>query len=166
MQKIAILGGGIGALATAAELTNAPDWQKSYEITIYQMGWRLGGKGASGRNRDVSDRIQEHGIHLWMGFYENAFNMIRQIYDEANRKNLMPTSPFTDARKAFSPMNYTPMMEQVGDQWKLWPLNWWPGYNDPGDPNSGLEFPGEPSAFDKKQRPPTPLGFVNLLLDR
>ena len=28
MKKIAILGGGIGALATAAELTNDPNWQK------------------------------------------------------------------------------------------------------------------------------------------
>ena len=74
MQKIAVLGGGIGALATAAELTNDPDWQKNYDITIYQMGWRLGGKGASGRNRDISDRIQEHGIHLWMGFYEKRLS--------------------------------------------------------------------------------------------
>jgi glycine/D-amino acid oxidase-like deaminating enzyme len=59
MQKIAILGGGIGALATAAELTNDPNWQKNYDITIYQMGWRLGGKGANGRNRDISNRIPE-----------------------------------------------------------------------------------------------------------
>ena len=137
MQKIAVLGGGIGALATAAELTNDPDWQKNYDITIYQMGWRLGGKGASGRNRDISDRIQEHGIHLWMGFYENAFQMIRRIYDEAHQKNLMPQSPFTDARKAFSPMNFTPMMEQVGTDWKLWNLDWLPT----------SEFPGEESTF-------------------
>ena len=27
-----------------------PGWQDRYEITVYQMGWRLGGKGASGRN--------------------------------------------------------------------------------------------------------------------
>ncbi len=156
MQKIAILGGGIGSLAAAAELTNDPDWQENYEITIYQMGWRLGGKGASGRNRKVHDRIQEHGIHLWMGFYENAFHMIRQVYDEANKKGLMPHSPFTDARKAFTPMNYTPMMEQVGKEWKLWPLNWWP---------SG-EFPGEPERFDKCEQPPTPLDFLNIILER
>jgi uncharacterized protein with NAD-binding domain and iron-sulfur cluster len=155
MQKIAILGGGIGALATAAELTNDPNWQKNYDITIYQMGWRLGGKGASGRNRDISDRIQEHGIHLWMGFYENAFQMIRQVYDEAHQKNLMPQSPFTDARKAFSPMAYTPMMEQVGTDWKLWPINWL----------STDEFPGEASTFEQRQQPPTPLGFVKLLLN-
>jgi uncharacterized protein with NAD-binding domain and iron-sulfur cluster len=156
MQKIAILGGGIGALATAAEITNAPDWQQNYEITIYQMGWRLGGKGASGRNRDIHDRIQEHGIHLWMGFYENAFQLIRQAYAEANQKNLMPTSPFTDARKAFSPMNFTPMMERVGDEWKFWNLNW---------PATG-EFPGEDSTFEQQQQPPTPFEFVKLLLNR
>jgi len=156
MQKIAILGGGIGALGTALELTNDPGWQQKYEITIYQMGWRLGGKGASGRNREISDRIQEHGIHLWMGFYENAFQMIRQVYDEAREKSLMPTSPFTDARKAFSPMNFTPMMEQVGEEWKPWNLNWIPT----------SEFPGEDSTFVERQQPPTPLGFVKILLNR
>jgi uncharacterized protein with NAD-binding domain and iron-sulfur cluster len=156
MQKIAILGGGIGSLATAAELTNDPNWQKNYEITIYQMGWRLGGKGASGRNQKIHDRIQEHGIHLWMGFYENAFGLIRQIYAEAHTKVLMPTSPFTDARKAFTPMNYTPMMEQVGKDWKLWPLNWPPSN----------EFPGDPERFDQCEQPPTPLGFLNIILNR
>jgi uncharacterized protein with NAD-binding domain and iron-sulfur cluster len=156
MQKIAILGGGIGSLATAAELTNDPKWQDNYEITIYQMGWRLGGKGASGRNLKIHNRIQEHGIHLWMGFYENAFHMIRQIYAEAHTKILMPTSPFTDARKAFTPMNYTPMMEQVGKDWKLWPLNWPPSN----------EFPGEPERFDQCEQPPTPLGFLNIILGK
>lgn len=165
MQKIAILGGGIGALATAAELSNDPDWQKNYDITVYQMGWRLGGKGASGRNQAISDRIQEHGIHLWMGFYENAFHLIRQAYDEAHRKNLMPASPFTDARKAFSPMTYTPMMEQVGKEWKLWNINWLPDYKILGDPASGFAFPGEDSTFENGEEPPTPLGFVKLLLD-
>jgi uncharacterized protein with NAD-binding domain and iron-sulfur cluster len=156
MQRIAILGGGIGALATAAEITNDPGWQNNFDITIYQMGWRLGGKGASGRNQAMSDRIQEHGIHLWMGFYENAFHLIRQAYDEARQKNLMPTSPFTDARKAFSPMTFTPMMEQVGTNWKLWNLNWWPSD----------EFPGEESRFANCEQPPTPLDFVKLILNR
>ncbi len=68
----------------------------------------------------------------------------------------MPQSPFTDARKAFSPMNFTPMMEQVGADWKLWNLDWLP---------TG-EFPGEESTFQQRQQPPTPLGFVKILLDR
>jgi uncharacterized protein with NAD-binding domain and iron-sulfur cluster len=156
MQKIAILGGGIGSLATAAEITSDPDWQQKYEITIYQMGWRLGGKGASGRNQQISDRIQEHGIHLWMGFYENAFHIIRQAYDEAHAKNLMPHSPFQSARDAFSPMNFTPMMEQVGEAWKFWDLDWLPNE----------DFPGENSRFENCEQPPTPLNFLQILLSR
>ena len=49
MQKIAVLGGGIGSLSAVLEITSAPDWKEKYDITVYQMGWRLGGKGASGR---------------------------------------------------------------------------------------------------------------------
>ena len=62
MQKIAILGGGIGALATAAEITSDPGWQDNYDITIYQLGWRLGGKGASGRNRASPTAFRSMGF--------------------------------------------------------------------------------------------------------
>ena len=48
MQKIAVLGGGIGSLSAVFEITSDPDWKSKYDITVYQMGWRLGGKGASG----------------------------------------------------------------------------------------------------------------------
>src|SRR5262249_20654321 len=50
-QKIAILGGGMAALTAAFELTRDKERAKRYEITVYQTGHRLGGKGASGRNR-------------------------------------------------------------------------------------------------------------------
>ena len=63
MQKIAVLGGGIGSLSAVFEITNDPNWKQNYDITVYQMGWRLGGKGTSGRNRSMHDRIEEHGIH-------------------------------------------------------------------------------------------------------
>jgi len=66
------------------------------------MGWRLGGKGASGRNQASTTAFRSTASPL-DGFYENAFQLIRQAYAEAHQKNLMPTSAFTDARKAFSP---------------------------------------------------------------
>ena len=80
VKKVAILGGGLGSLSTAFALTNESNWKERYEITIYQTGWRLGGKGASGRNLDpdYQYRIEEHGFHVWMGFYDNAFAMIKQ----------------------------------------------------------------------------------------
>lgn len=77
-QKIAILGGGMGSLAAAFELTSNPDWNAHMDITVYQMGWRLGGKGASGRNPEHHDRIEEHGLHVWLGFYHEAFKLMRQ----------------------------------------------------------------------------------------
>ncbi|MBS0476346.1 MAG: NAD(P)-binding protein, partial [Proteobacteria bacterium] len=79
-QKIAVIGGGVGAMSTVFELTEQPGWQDNYEITVYQLGWRLGGKGASGRNKDKGDRIEEHGLHFWFGYYENAFNLIQRVY--------------------------------------------------------------------------------------
>ena len=77
--KVAIVGGGCAALAAAFELTR-PQHEGRYEVTIYQLGWRLGGKGASGRG--PAGRIEEHGLHLWMGFYENAFRLVRECYAE------------------------------------------------------------------------------------
>jgi uncharacterized protein with NAD-binding domain and iron-sulfur cluster len=154
MQKIAVLGGGIGSLSAVLEITSDPNWKQKYDITVYQLGWRLGGKGASGRNRNMHDRIEEHGIHLWMGFYENAFRVIRKVYEEANQKKLMPTSPFTDATKAFSPMRYTPMMEEYHGKWQVWSIDW---------PGSG-EFPGDKDLFDNKKLPPSIWEFIQMIM--
>ncbi|MEO6775868.1 MAG: NAD(P)-binding protein [Kofleriaceae bacterium] len=75
-RKIAVLGGGAASLFAVWDLMKAsPD---AYDITIYQMGWRLGGKGASGRGDQ--DRIEEHGLHLMFGFYENVFRVVREAY--------------------------------------------------------------------------------------
>ena len=82
-QKIAILGGGVGAITAAWQITSEPDWQQRYEVTLYQMGWRLGGKGASGR-RGMHQRIEEHGLHIWLGFYHNAFKMLQAAFTEIN----------------------------------------------------------------------------------
>lgn len=68
--KVAILGGGMGALAAAFELSSQPQ----YEVTIHTLGWRLGGKCASSRGPD--DRIEEHGIHGFLGSYYNACPML------------------------------------------------------------------------------------------
>jgi uncharacterized protein with NAD-binding domain and iron-sulfur cluster len=82
-EKIAVLGGGISALAAVFDLTSDRNWQNRYDITVYQMGWRLGGKGASSRNLDPSHRlIEEHGLHIWLGFYENAFEIMRRAHSE------------------------------------------------------------------------------------
>lgn len=81
-NRVAIIGGGCASIAAAFELTR-PEHQGLYEVTVYQLGWRLGGKGASGRG--AAGRIEEHGLHLWMGCYDNAFRLMREAYAELNR---------------------------------------------------------------------------------
>ena len=50
-QRVAILGGGMAGLAAALRLSE-PGWRERFSsITVYQRGARLGGKGASSRNR-------------------------------------------------------------------------------------------------------------------
>jgi uncharacterized protein with NAD-binding domain and iron-sulfur cluster len=83
--RVAIVGGGPAALSAAFELTATPELQNRYDITIYQPGWRLGGKCASGRNMDQGYRIEEHGLHVWFGCYDNAFWTIRRAYAELDR---------------------------------------------------------------------------------
>jgi uncharacterized protein with NAD-binding domain and iron-sulfur cluster len=63
-KKIAILGGGVGALTAACYLTERSGWNDEYEV----LGWRLGGKGATGRDLDHHQRILEHGLHVWFGW--------------------------------------------------------------------------------------------------
>jgi uncharacterized protein with NAD-binding domain and iron-sulfur cluster len=129
-KKIAILGGGISALTTALELSNEPDWKERYDITIYQMGWRLGGKGASSRNESASNRIEEHGLHIWLGFYENAFALIRKCYAELDRPAGTPLATWRDA---FKPHSFIVLEDQVEGQWSHWAWNLPTNERLPGD---------------------------------
>ena len=130
-QRVAIIGGGCASLAAAFELSR-PEHQGRYEITVYQLGWRLGGKGASGRG--PSQRIEEHGLHLWMGFYENAFALMRACYVE--RRQLHPQARFADWRDAFKPAPDVAVADRLGEDWSAWRAHFAPGCGEPGDPLS------------------------------
>src|SRR5437762_3633277 len=116
-QRIAILGGGVSAMTTAFWLSSYPGWKDDWEIDVYQLGWRLGGKGASGRNPDAFERIEEHGFHVWGGFYENAFRIMRTCYDELNRP---PGSPLATLQDAFKPSQTVSWAEDLTGGWKFW----------------------------------------------
>lgn len=90
-KRIAVLGGGMASLVTLLKLTELEDWKSQFEFDVYQMGWRLGGKGASGRLQNdgvegsSTHRIVEHGLHMLFGFYENTFQVLRKVIDDAAR---------------------------------------------------------------------------------
>ncbi|HYO71868.1 MAG TPA: FAD-dependent oxidoreductase [Archangium sp.] len=126
---IAIMGGGCAGIAAAFELTR-PEHQGRYRVTVYQLGWRLGGKGASGRG--AADRIQEHGLHLWMGFYENAFRLIRECYAELRRDPA--TCRIADWRDAFVPDHFNGLADwSPRGGWSPWTARMPPFEGLPGD---------------------------------
>jgi uncharacterized protein with NAD-binding domain and iron-sulfur cluster len=131
-KKIAVLGGGIGSITAVYKLTEDPNWQSLYDITVYQVGWRLGGKCASGRNAALGQRIEEHGLHLWFGFYDNAFNLIQRCYEENKRP---PGTPLATWNEAFNGYDFISLEEETKDGWQHWPFtlesnNMQPGYGD------------------------------------
>jgi uncharacterized protein with NAD-binding domain and iron-sulfur cluster len=127
--RVAILGGGPAALATAFELTATPELQAQHEVTIYQPGWRLGGKCASGRNRDLGSRIEEHGLHVWFGCYDNAFWIMRRCYAELGRDKR--THPLPTWRHAFKPCHQVAVWDR-GEEWDPHVLNFPPTPGEPG----------------------------------
>ena len=89
----------MAGLAAAWRLTR-PDGPGA-DVTVYQRGFRLGGKGAS--TRGVHGRIQEHGLHVWPGYYDNAFRLMRDCYRELDRPNRNPAAPIQAFEDAFFP---------------------------------------------------------------
>ncbi|THC45292.1 NAD(P)-binding protein [Massilia sp. Mn16-1_5] len=132
-QKIAILGGGAASMAAAFYLSAQPGWRERYEITVYQQGWRLGGKGASGRNVRLGQRIEEYGLHIWFGFYAHAFAMIRAVYAELARPLGAPLATWD---QAFRPHDYLVLAEAVGEDWRPWHLVL---PQRPGEPGTGSD---------------------------
>jgi uncharacterized protein with NAD-binding domain and iron-sulfur cluster len=108
-------------MAAAFWLTSTAALRERFDVTVYTRGWRLGGKGASGRNAKYADRIEEHGLHMWMGCYENAFRTIRACYDEWRPRASNPFRSWTDA---FSPQFRITFTQRdggpLGNEWGTW----------------------------------------------
>ena len=85
MEHVIILGGGMAGLAATYELSSTPQLRQRFHVTLYQKGWRLGGKCASSRGThrpSEAMRVEEHGLHVWFGFYFNSFHMLRDCYGQ------------------------------------------------------------------------------------
>ena len=94
------------------------------------MGWRLGGKCASGR--DEQGRIIEHGLHVWFGYYENAFRLLREVCEEWSAVFGRRDAEGADLGSAIAPQIFTPI--GCGPNRPLLPLEW---PRRPGEPGAG-----------------------------
>jgi uncharacterized protein with NAD-binding domain and iron-sulfur cluster len=130
MRRVVVLGGGMAGLTAAWRLSD-PDCREETEVTLYQRGWRLGGKGAS--SRGVHGRIEEHGLHVWLGYYDNAFALLREVYDELDRDRTDPGCPIRSWRDAFTQADDVGVEDQVDGSWSHWVATFRRQPGEPGD---------------------------------
>ena len=132
--KVAILGGGMAGLSAAWRLSE-PGWRDRFDsITVYQRGWRLGGKGAS--SRGPHGRIEEHGLHIWLGYYENAFGMLREFYNEIDRATTDPIAPIKTWDQALIPGDNLGLADRFGGDWLMWLGTFTRNNGVPGEPDA------------------------------
>ena len=130
----------MAALTAAFELSEG-DWHERFErITLYQRGWRLGGKGAS--SRGPNGRIEEHGLHLLLGYYDQTFEVMRRCYDELDRGANDPSCPIRSWDEAVRPANRVAVTELDGERWVPWVASFTP---TPGRPGTDRAFPVTPA---------------------
>jgi len=91
VQRVLVLGGGPAACAAAFWLAQQRD---RFQVTLATQGFRLGGKCAGSRNAAADMRIEEHGLHAFVGFYENAFRTMREVYATAGLAIGRGTPPY------------------------------------------------------------------------
>lgn len=118
-KRILILGGGCGGVSTAWSLSRTPELRDRFEVTVVQSGHRLGGKGATGRDPARAHAVLEHGLHLWLGFYESAFAMMRDVYEAWDGPE---DGPQRSIEAAFSPLNDVVLVggdDDLGDLWRM-----------------------------------------------
>jgi uncharacterized protein with NAD-binding domain and iron-sulfur cluster len=129
--RVFVLGGGVGAFTAAFDLTSGYAAQKRFEVTLFQHGWRMGGKAAGGRS-GKENRVQEHGLHLLMGFYDHAFRVIRQCYGELRPD---PDERFQNWSDAFTAQRCVTLgSPEYGDGMQTFAFPRLPG--TPGDPRA------------------------------
>ena len=137
--KVAVLGGGVGAMSAALALSEIDPKGEKYEITLHQLGWRLGGKCASGRNPRYGQRIEEHGLHIWAGAYDNAFTIMRTVFKALNRP---PGHPLATIGDAFKRQDQFFLTMNDNGEWSPWSF-WFKPDDDPS------VFPGADGLWDQ-----------------
>jgi uncharacterized protein with NAD-binding domain and iron-sulfur cluster len=129
-QRLLVLGGGPSTLSAVYQLLSREP--ERWEVSIYEMSWRLGGKIASGRGRH--DRIEEHGLHILFGCYHNLFELMGQCYAEVERnEKLRGSLGFRTFFEALEPGEFGKLGEEGPTGWSPWNFQFATNFSRPGD---------------------------------
>lgn len=126
--RVVILGGGPAGLAAAYGLSATPELRARYEVTIYQVGWRVGGKCASGREGPTK-RIDENGTHYLFGAYRNCFGLMREVFSELEASGETRFGTFEDN---FIPRSLLSIKQFFNGRWETWNIQLPTNFEEPG----------------------------------
>jgi len=154
--RLIVLGGGIASLS-AAFYASAPGHESVFPggIHVYEMTEMLGGKGASRRSDShfVKNRIEEHGLHVWFGSYDNAFSLLASCHayleGEAQTNGYQRwSSSLRDIEDGFRPSSRIGLMDYDGASWLPWVADF---------PEDSTTRPWDERALDEKFGSPSDL---------
>ena len=129
-ERVVIVGGGIAGLTCAWHLSRTPELRERYEVELIEARGVPGGKLASTRDPEQGWRSLEHGLHVWFGFYENAFALVREVHERWRRPEGCPLQTWKDA---FRPHSFTPIGRKVQGEVGWFPVQWPTNADEPGD---------------------------------
>jgi uncharacterized protein with NAD-binding domain and iron-sulfur cluster len=118
-KRVCILGAGTAGLAAAYGLTDKQELRDKYDVTVYQVGWRLGGKCATGRS-EPQKAVQQNCAHYLFGCYSNTLTMARDTYEELSQAGMQE---FDDFDGVLLPRNLVALKECFQGQWETWSIN-------------------------------------------
>ncbi|QSQ18841.1 FAD-dependent oxidoreductase [Pyxidicoccus parkwayensis] len=116
--RVAVLGAGPAGLATAHALSRTPELRARFEVTVYQSGWRAGGKLTSGR-KGSEQTVSLNGTHFLFGCYDETLTLLREAYDDLLARGDSRCGTFEEA---LLPRDILVCMQQFQGRWTHWRL--------------------------------------------
>ena len=117
--RVAILGGGPAGLTAAMSLSATPELRARYDVTLYQSGWRVGGKCGQGR-KGPANRIEINGTHYLFGAYNAVFEVARDVFAELEAAG---DQRFGTYASQFLPCSTVAVKEFFNGNWDTWVIN-------------------------------------------
>lgn len=117
-KKVAILGAGPAGLAAAFGLSATPELRAQYDVTLYQVGWRAGGKCSSGRGGD-ENRVEQNGTHYLFGCYDNTLELGKRAYDALAKTG---NKDFGTYKTSLLPRDLLALKHFFRGKWQMWTM--------------------------------------------
>ncbi len=111
-RKVVVIGGGIAGLTAAYELSRTDAARARWDVEVVEMGHRYGGRLASTYRPEKWHRNEEHGLHVWFGFYDNTFRLASDVWNDVKKPE---NCPWTSVWDGLRPMHHSDHAIDTGD---------------------------------------------------